>query len=68
MTKLRVFREIDPDSIQPVDLVNAPVRVAIAAWIGKTWLIDNVLCEPPAPGHSLQSAQQKQLALSLPYE
>jgi pantoate--beta-alanine ligase len=38
---------VDPDTVQPVELVSAPVRAALAVWIGKTRLIDNVLCEPP---------------------
>jgi pantoate--beta-alanine ligase len=49
--RLEYFDLVDPDTIQPVNLVQAPVRVAIAAWIGKTRLIDNVLCEPPALAH-----------------
>ena len=40
---------VDPDTIRPVDYVEGPVRTALAAWIGKTRLIDNILCEPPAP-------------------
>jgi pantoate--beta-alanine ligase len=38
---------VDPEEMQPVDSVRAPVRVAGAVWIGKTRLIDNVLCVPP---------------------
>src|SRR4051794_26761548 len=34
---------VDPDIIRPVDYVEGPVRAALAAWIGKTRLIDNVL-------------------------
>ncbi len=37
----------DPEEMQPVDSVSGPVRVAGAIWIGKTRLIDNVLCVPP---------------------
>ena len=44
--KLEYFELVDPDTIRPVDVVNAPVRAALAAWIGKTRLIDNLYCEP----------------------
>lgn len=47
--KLEYLELVDPDTIGPVDYVEGPVRAALAAWIGKTRLIDNVLCEPPAP-------------------
>jgi pantoate--beta-alanine ligase len=30
----------------PVEQITGPVRVAAAVWIGKTRLIDNVLCTP----------------------
>jgi pantoate--beta-alanine ligase len=45
--KIEYFDLVDPETIRPVDAVEGPVRVALAAWIGKTRLIDNVLCEPP---------------------
>jgi len=38
---------VDPEDMQPVNSVRAPVRIAGAIWIGKTRLIDNVLCVPP---------------------
>jgi pantoate--beta-alanine ligase len=44
--RLEYFDLVDPDTIQPVAIVNAPVRAALAAWIGETRLIDNVLCIP----------------------
>jgi pantoate--beta-alanine ligase len=47
--RLEYLDLVDPDTIQPVDHVEGPVRAAVAAWIGRTRLIDNVLCEPPAP-------------------
>ena len=37
---------VDPEEMRPVERVNAPVRVAIAAWLGSTRLIDNVLAAP----------------------
>jgi pantothenate synthetase len=46
---LEYFELVDPDTIRPVDVVNAPVRAALAAWIGKTRLIDNLYCEPRPP-------------------
>lgn len=65
--RLEYFDLVDPETIQPVDLVQAPVRAAMAAWIGTTRLIDNVLCEPPAVVQrapkkltkNVSSAQQK---------
>jgi pantoate--beta-alanine ligase len=37
---------VNPADMQPVGRITAPVRVAGAVWIGKTRLIDNVLCTP----------------------
>lgn len=41
---------VDPDQMQPVERITAPVRVALAVWIGSVRLIDNLLCEPPPRG------------------
>jgi pantoate--beta-alanine ligase len=38
---------VDPDSMRPVDAITAVVRVAIAAQLGSTRLIDNVLAISP---------------------
>jgi pantothenate synthetase len=35
---------VGPDDMQPVEEIVGPVRVVGAIWIGKTRLIDNVLC------------------------
>ena len=42
------FDLVDAEGLQPVRVVDAPVRAAAAVWIGNTRLIDNVLCVPPA--------------------
>jgi len=39
---------VDPESMQPLERIDAPVRVAAAIWLGVTRLIDNLLCTPPA--------------------
>jgi pantoate--beta-alanine ligase len=39
---------VGPEDMQPVEEIAGPVRVAGAVWIGKTRLIDNVLCVPVA--------------------
>jgi len=44
--RLDYFELVDPDTIRPVDVVEAPVRAAAAIWIGETRLIDNVYCAP----------------------
>lgn len=47
--KLEYFDLVDPETIQPVEIIDRPVRAAAAVWIGKTRLIDNVLCQPAGP-------------------
>jgi pantoate--beta-alanine ligase len=37
---------VDPESMAPVDEVTGPVRVAVAAYLGQTRLIDNILAIP----------------------
>jgi len=44
--RLEYFELVDPDTIRPVSIVETPVRVAGAIWIGETRLIDNLYCEP----------------------
>jgi pantoate--beta-alanine ligase len=41
--KLEYLEIVDPASMQPVDDINGPVRVAGALWVGSTRLIDNLL-------------------------
>ena len=41
--KLEYLQIVDPDSMQPVEIVDRPVRVAAALWVGATRLIDNLL-------------------------
>jgi pantoate--beta-alanine ligase len=36
------------DDMQPVEQITGPVRVAAAAWLGRTRLIDNTRCVPQA--------------------
>jgi pantoate--beta-alanine ligase len=44
--RLEYLDFVDPDTLEPVPTIAAPVRAAVAAWVGETRLIDNVLCEP----------------------
>jgi pantoate--beta-alanine ligase len=41
--RLEYFEIVDPVTMQPVDRIERPVRVAGAMWIGSTRLIDNIL-------------------------
>lgn len=43
VVKLEYLEIVDPETMQPVDEVAAPVRIAGALWVGKTRLIDNLL-------------------------
>ncbi len=40
--KIDYIEAVDADSLQPVERASGPTRVAGAAWLGKTRLIDNV--------------------------
>ena len=44
--KVEYLEIVDPITMQPVDEVDRPVRVAGALWVGSTRLIDNVLAKP----------------------
>ncbi len=44
--RLEYLEIVDPDSMQPIEKITGPVRVAGALWVGRTRLIDNVLSEP----------------------
>ena len=41
--KLDYFAIVDPDTLEPVNLVSRGTLVAVAAWLGTTRLIDNML-------------------------
>jgi pantoate--beta-alanine ligase len=45
--RLEYLELVDPEELQPVERVTAPVLAAGALWVGHTRLIDNVRCEPP---------------------
>ena len=44
--RLEYLELVNPEDMQPVERISAPVRVA-GLWVGGTRLIDNLLCEPP---------------------
>ena len=44
--RLDYLSVVDPDSLEPVREVQHPTLVALAAWVGSTRLIDNVLLSP----------------------
>ena len=46
--RLEYLEIVEPDEMQPVEVVDRPVVAAGAVWIGSTRLIDNVVCVPPA--------------------
>ena len=41
--RLEYFEIVDPATMQPVEQIAPPVRVAAALWVGSTRLIDNIL-------------------------
>lgn len=40
--QVEYFEVVDPDELQPVDEIDAPVLIAGALWLGATRLIDNI--------------------------
>ena len=42
--RIEYLELVDPENMQPVQLITGPVLAAGAAWIGTTRLIDNVIC------------------------
>ena len=42
LIRVEYFEIVDPNELQPVDVINGPVRIASAVSIGTTRLIDNV--------------------------
>jgi pantothenate synthetase len=34
---------VDPETLQPMKIIRRPALLAVAVWIGKTRLIDNVI-------------------------
>ena len=50
IVRLEYLEIVEPDDMTPLDRIPGPVRIAIAAWLGSTRLIDNVLCVPQVSG------------------
>ncbi len=46
-TRLDYAVLVDPDTLQSVDTIQGSARLAVAAWVGDTRLIDNILLEVP---------------------
>lgn len=44
--RLEYLEIVDPEQMRPVESIAGPVRLAVAAWLGSTRLIDNVLAVP----------------------
>lgn len=44
--RLDYLAVVDPDTLEPVTRITQPALVAIAAWVGATRLIDNVVLSP----------------------
>ncbi len=45
-TKIDYIKIVDSETLEKVDRINKKVLVALAVWIGKNRLIDNILVEP----------------------
>jgi len=44
--RLDYLEVVDPDTLEPVEAISRPTLVAVAAYVGTTRLIDNVVLEP----------------------
>ena len=45
--RLDYFEIVDPDTLDPVERIQQPALVAVAAYVGSTRLIDNLILNPP---------------------
>jgi len=45
-TKIDYVAVCDPETLEDVDLVDRPALMALAVWVGKTRLIDNMILKP----------------------
>ena len=45
--RVEYFEVVDPSTVQPVEIIQGPVRIAAAIWLGNTRLIDNVSASGP---------------------
>lgn len=43
MIRVEYLEVVDPESLEPVNEIRGPVRIAAAVWLGETRLIDNLL-------------------------
>ncbi len=43
LVRVEYLEVVDAEEMQPVEEIRAPARIAVAAWVGETRLIDNVL-------------------------
>jgi pantoate--beta-alanine ligase len=44
-SKIDYIEILDPETLEPVSRIKQPVVIALAVWVGKTRLIDNILVE-----------------------
>ena len=44
--RLDYFEIVDPDSLEPLERITQPALVAVAAYVGSTRLIDNIVLKP----------------------
>jgi pantoate--beta-alanine ligase len=44
--RVEYLEVVDAEEMQPLDEISVPARIAIAAWVGETRLIDNVAVSP----------------------
>ncbi|HFB97695.1 MAG TPA: pantoate--beta-alanine ligase, partial [Bryobacterales bacterium] len=44
--RVEYLQVVDAAEMQPVKVVAGPVRIAVAAWVDDTRLIDNILWRP----------------------
>jgi len=42
LIRVEYLEVVEPDELQPLDIISGPVRIAAAIWLGTTRLIDNV--------------------------